>query len=117
MDNKEIAFGLDNVNEFTEGAQKYVTTTGLGKNVFHLHSFRYDGSQEGFSPNDNGMCNRYDRSDYMMEITSGNVYFQNAKVNNLNYPGTRGNYFSESSPFLLMNIPLTSPLLNYTPNR
>ncbi len=117
MDNKEIAFGLDNVNEYTEGTQKYVTTTGLGKNVFHLHTFRYDGSQEGFSPNDNGMCNRYDRSDYMMEITSGNVYFQNAKVNNLNYPGTRGNYFSESSPFLLMNIPLTSPLLNYTPNR
>ena len=116
---EEIAFDLKTATKFTVGEQRKVLTVGPGfeKNVFHLHTFRYNGSKEGFSPNDNGVCNLYERTDYMMEITSGNVYFQNVKVNNIHYPGVKGNYIDASAPFLLLNIPLTSPSLNYTPNR
>ena len=116
---EEIAFDLKTATKFTVGEQRKVPTVGPGfeKNVFHLHTFRYNGSKEGFSPNDNGVCNLYERTDYMMEITSGNVYFQNVKVNNIHYPGVKGNYIDASAPFLLLNIPLTSPSLDYTPNR
>jgi RHS repeat-associated protein len=119
MYGREIAFDLQDVTKFTVGTEKSVPTTGPGfdKFVFHLHSFRYDGSKEGFSPADNGICNQYDRWDYMMEITSGNVYFQNSLVNQSNAPPgvvSRGRDDRKTStPFLLMKIPLR----DYTPNR
>ncbi len=111
---REIAFDLSDVTNFSIGDEKQVTTTGpkFGKNVFHLHSFRYDGSKEGFSPADNGVCNQYDRSDYMMEITSGNVYFQNSVVNQYHAPEVQSRFRDDrvtSTPFLLMNIPLRTP--------
>jgi len=113
MYDREIAFSLNDVSEYTVGDQTSVATENLGKNVFHLHSFRYNGSKEGFSSNDYVMCNYYCRSDFMMEITSGNVYFQNVNANNREYPGVKQNLYGIGKEFLLMNIPLP----NYTPNR
>ena len=121
MYGREIAFDLSDVTHFTVGTQTDVSTVGsdfpVGKWMFHLHSFRYNGSEEGFSPADNGVCNQYGRSDLMMEITSGNVYFQNAIVNQFHAPdGVQSMYRDDritSTPFLLMKIPLR----DYTPNR
>ena len=121
MYGREIAFDLSDVTHFTVGTQTDVSTVGpdfpVGKWMFHLHSFRYNGSKEGFTPADNGVCNQYGRSDLMMEITSGNVYFQNAIVNQFHAPdGVQSMHRDDritSTPFLLMKIPLR----DYTPNR